>query len=62
MGAADQEPDPNRQVPTLLWWILGLLLAAAFAGAVVVLGPGHSPAVGPSAGSAIGAQPPSPTH
>jgi uncharacterized membrane protein YgaE (UPF0421/DUF939 family) len=52
MGGVDQEPDPRRRIPTVLWLILGLILVAMFA-AVVFLLFGHGPphALGPPAGA-----------
>ncbi len=52
MDGSDPDPDPRRRVPTVLWLMLGLVLVALFATAVIVLG-GHvmSHAVGPPAGT-----------
>lgn len=52
MGQSDQETDPRRRMPTVLWLILGLIAIAAFA-AVVFLMFGHGPpnAVGPPPGA-----------
>jgi hypothetical protein len=53
MDESDLEPDPNRQMPTVLWLILGLTLMAAFAALVFLLfdhGPPH--AIGPPPGAA----------
>jgi flagellar basal body-associated protein FliL len=52
MGDSDQEPDPKRRVPTLLWVMLGVVLVVLFATAVAVLGGHIGPhAVGPPAGA-----------
>ena len=52
MDDSDQEPDPRRRVPTVLWLMLGMVVIVLFAAAVVILG-GHAPlhAVGPPAGA-----------
>lgn len=55
MDGTDLEPDPRKRVPTALWWILSLILAAVFAALVFLLF-GHGPphVVGPPAGAPPG--------
>jgi hypothetical protein len=62
MGAEDREPNPRRQVPTLLWVMLGCVLVVVFVAAVFVVGRGHPKTVGPSAGSPPVGQPGSLAH
>jgi hypothetical protein len=61
MGQVDQEPDPRRQAPTVLWFVLGLIVVALFALAVMLVGANHPKAVGPAAG-APGGEPLSLAH
>ena len=52
MDESDLEPDPKRRAPTVLWLMLGLVLVALFAAAVVLLlGHGAPHSVGPPAGT-----------
>ncbi len=52
MGETDHEPDPRRQVPTFLWMILALFLAALLAAILVLHGhPGGRSVYGPPAGA-----------
>jgi hypothetical protein len=47
------DTDPPRRTPTIVWWMLGLILVVAFV-AVVMMLRGHpvvAPAVGPPAGA-----------
>jgi hypothetical protein len=53
MGESDNEPDPRRRVPMVLWLLLGVGVVVLFAAVVVMLG-GHvfAPrAFGPPAGT-----------
>jgi hypothetical protein len=48
----DPERDPDRRPPAILWLMLGLVVAVAFAAAVMVVGGRISHrAVGPPAGA-----------
>lgn len=51
MGDTDEEPDPSKRVPTVLWLMLGLILVVVFAAAVFVLSDHKPRAVGPPAGA-----------
>jgi hypothetical protein len=51
MGDTDEEPDPSKRVPTVLWLMLGLILVVVFAAAVFALGDHRPRAVGPPAGA-----------
>ncbi len=56
MGETDQEPDPTKRVPTVLWLMLGVLVVVVFAAAVFIVGKSIQPrAVGPPAGAPAGA-------
>lgn len=55
MGDTDQEPDPSKRIPTLLWLALGLIVVVLFIAAAAITG-GHvgKRAVGPPAGTPTG--------
>jgi uncharacterized membrane protein len=52
VGQTEQEPDPRKRVPTVLWLLLGLIVAVALAAVVIVHGhPGGKSVYGPPAGA-----------
>ena len=53
MGETDQEPDPSKRFPTVLWLMLGLLVVVVFAAVVIITGGQIRPkgAFGPPAGA-----------
>ena len=52
MSSADQEPDPRRRVPAVLWLMIAVLVVVAFAALIAWRGGHVAPrSVGPPAGA-----------
>lgn len=57
MDQSEIETEPSKQIPTLVWMVLGALVVGAFAAAVIILR-GPPTVVGPAPAPIVAAQPP----